>query len=89
MTLTIDNYFAKGWRQATHTCAACEWRGPLGALDLEPHRDQSEYSCPQCECLVVVVAHPDMEQVKAAAASGHPEAMEQLALLDAFANRSS
>ena len=88
MTLTIDNYFAAGWRDAIHTCSACEWSGPLDALDLEPHREQSEYSCPDCECLVLVVAHPDLDQVKAAAADGHPEALEQLALLEAFANRS-
>ena len=87
MTLTIDNYYADGWRQAPHTCSACEWSGPLAALELEPHREQSEYSCPQCECLVLVVAHPDLAQVQAAAAAGHPEAIEQLALLDAFASR--
>lgn len=85
MSLTIDNYFAAGWRQASHTCPACEWSGPLAALELEPHREQSEYSCPHCECLVLVVAHPELAQVQAAAAAGHPEAIEQLALLDAFA----
>ena len=52
MTVLIDDFFAAGWRQAIHTCAACEWSGPLEALELEPHREQSEYSCPHCECLV-------------------------------------
>lgn len=85
MSLSIDNYFTDGWRQAVHTCSACEWTGPLSALELEPHREQSEYSCPHCECLVLVVAHPDLPQVQAAAAAGHPEAIEQLALLEAFA----
>lgn len=85
MTVLIDNYFAAGWRQASHACAACGWSGPVAALELEPHREQSEYSCPQCECLLLVVAHPDLAQVRAAAAAGHPEAIEQLALLEAFA----
>ena len=85
MTVLIDDFFAAGWRQAIHTCAACEWSGPLEALELEPHREQSEYSCPHCECLVLVVAHPDLARVQAAAAAGHPGAIEQLALLEAFA----
>lgn len=83
MTLNIDNYFS-AWRDAPHTCAACEWQGSSVQMELEPHREQSEYSCPQCECLLLVVAHPDLAQVQTAAAAGHPEAVEQLALLDAF-----
>lgn len=86
MTHTVDNYFS-AWRDARHTCPACEWEGFSAQMELEPHREQSEYSCPQCECLVLVVAHPDLAQVQAAAADGHPEAMEQLALLDAFNSR--
>lgn len=86
MTHTVDNYFS-AWRDARHTCPACEWEGFSAQMELEPHREQSEYSCPQCECLVLVVAHPDLAQVQAAAADGHPEALEQLALLDAFNSR--
>ena len=83
MTLTIDNYFS-AWRDQRHSCLACEWEGFSAQMELEPHREQSEYACPQCECLLLVVAHPDLAQVQAAAASGHREAVEQLSLLAAF-----
>ena len=83
MTHTVDNYFSP-WRDQRHTCPACEWEGFSVQMELEPHREQSEYSCPHCEYLVLVVAHPDLAQVQAAAADGNAEAREQLALLDAF-----
>jgi hypothetical protein len=87
MTLSIDNYYAPGWRDTPHQCAACDWQGSVAAMELEPHREQSEYSCPACECLLLVVAHPNLAQVQAAADAGHAEAIEQLALLAAFHGR--
>ena len=86
MTRMIDNYFST-WRDQRHACPACEWEGDSAGMSLEPHREQSEYSCPQCECLLLVVSHPELAQVQAAAAAGHAEAIEQLALLEAFASR--
>lgn len=80
----VGNYFEHGWRSRTLECAACEWRGDSREMTLEPHEDFSEYQCPRCEDVVLVVRHPDLEQVRAAAADGHPEAVEQLALLEAF-----
>lgn len=84
MITTIENYYAPLWREHEHTCAACDWQGKAAAMAMDAHREQSEYSCPHCECLLLVVVHPDLAQVQDAAAAGHPEALEQLALLDAF-----
>lgn len=84
MITTIENYYAPLWREHEHTCAACDWQGKAASMAMDAHREQSEYSCPHCECLLLVVVHPDRAQVQAAAAAGHPEALEQLALLDAF-----
>lgn len=83
----VDDYFQPGWRTRTHECAACEWRGDSGDMVLQPHEDLSEYLCPRCEDIVLVVRHPDLEQVRAAATAGHPEAMEQLTLVQEYLDR--
>ncbi len=80
----IDNYFSPGWRDRRLACGACEWEGDSRAMTLEPHRDQSEYACPQCEDILLVVSHPDLDQVRAAAAAGNAEAQQQMELLEAF-----
>ena len=41
-------------------------------------------SSPYTSTIVLVVRHPDLEQVRAAAQAGHPEAQEQLALLQQY-----
>lgn len=87
MSRLIDDYFQPGWRTREVECAACGWRGDSRAMALQPHEDFSEYQCPRCEDIVLVVRHPDLEQVRAAAAAGHPEAREQLALLQEYLDR--
>jgi predicted RNA-binding Zn-ribbon protein involved in translation (DUF1610 family) len=84
MPQLIGNYFEPGWRSRILACAACEWSGDSRAMQLEPHEEQSEYLCPQCEDVVLVVRHPDIAQVRAAAAEGHPEAQEQLLLVEEY-----
>jgi hypothetical protein len=81
MAELVEDYFQPGWRMHQLECAACEWHGDSRAMILQPHEDLSEYLCPRCEDIVLVVRHPDLEQVRAAAAAGHPEAQEQLAML--------
>ena len=51
-------------------------------MSLQPHEDLSEYLCPRCEDILLVVRHPDLARVREAAAAGHPEAIGQLALLE-------
>ncbi|WP_024868174.1 hypothetical protein [Pseudoxanthomonas suwonensis] len=87
MTVLVENYFQVDWRSRTIECEACEWRGDSRQMSLEPHEDLSEYLCPRCEDILLVVRHPDMDQVRAAAAAGHPEALEQLALVEDYLQR--
>jgi hypothetical protein len=87
MAELVHDYFQPGWRTRALECAACEWRGDSGEMTLQPHEDLSEYLCPRCEDIVLVVRHPDLEQVRAAAAAGHPEAIGQLALLEEYLGR--
>lgn len=81
MALTLDNYFAAGWRDQIHTCPACEWQGSARQMSMELHEDEAEFDCPQCENPVLLVLHPSLAQVQAAAAEGHPEAIEHLEIL--------
>ncbi len=80
----VDDYFQPGWRIRQVGCAACEGRGDSRDMTLQPHEELSEYLCPRCEDIVLVVRHPDLAQVRAAAAAGHPEAVGQLALLEEY-----
>ncbi|WMJ68110.1 hypothetical protein [Stenotrophomonas sp. 24(2023)] len=81
MATTIENYFQPGWREQMHTCAACEWKGNAPAMTMEVDEDATEYACPVCENPLLVVMHPDLEQVQAAAASGNDEAQAYLAII--------
>ena len=80
----IDDYFQPGWRTRAVECAACEWRGDSRDMSLQPHEDLSEYLCPRCEDILLVVRHPDLARVREAAAAGHPEAIGQLAALEEY-----
>jgi predicted RNA-binding Zn-ribbon protein involved in translation (DUF1610 family) len=88
MAELVANFYEPGWRSRRYECDACQWRGDSRQMSLEPHEDQSEYSCPQCEDILIIVRHPSLDQVQEAAAQGHPEAVEQLALLEEYRQRS-
>jgi len=81
MATTIEDYFQAGWRVQRHTCAACEWEGDSRAMVMELDEDATEYACPECENPLLVVIHPDLPRVQAAAAAGNAEAREQLAII--------
>ena len=86
MAQVVDNAYAPGWRDADTACEACGWHGSVAAMRMEPDRDATDYACPGCGTLLLIVAHPTLEQVRTAAASGDVDAAEQLALLAQFAD---
>lgn len=81
MTTTIDNYFEPGWRDQARVCPACDWQGSSRTMVMELHEELTEYDCPACENPVLLVMHPDIAQVRAAAAAGNGEAREQLDII--------
>lgn len=81
MAVTLDNYFTAGWRDQPYTCPACEWQGSARQMSMELHEDEAEFDCPQCEHPILLVLHPSLAQVQAAAAAGNAEAIEQLEIL--------
>ena len=87
MTTTVDDYFQPGWREHPHACPACDWSGTSRQMEMELHDEQTEYSCPGCEFPLLIVVHPTLAQIRAAAQNGNAEAIEQLQLLEDFHNR--
>ena len=81
MTTTLTDYYQPHWREQRHICPACDWQGDSRQMEMELHDEQTESACPQCEFPLLVVLHPNLAQVQAAAAAGNAEAQEQLAIL--------
>lgn len=81
MAEVIRNYFTPRWRSDEITCA-CGWRGDSRAMAMELHEEVTDYACPDCECTLLIVSHPSMDQVRRAAAEGNPEARQQLSIIE-------
>lgn len=81
MTTTVSDYYQPGWREQPRPCPACAWQGSSRQMEMELHDEQSQYSCPQCEFPLLIVQHPDLNAVQAAAATGNEEALQQLEIL--------
>lgn len=81
MATVIRNYFIAGWRSERIACA-CGWEGDSGKMRMELHEEVTDYACPACESTLLIVSHPDIDQVRQAAAQGNVEAQQQLALVE-------
>ena len=81
MAEMIRNYFTPGWRKDRLHCV-CGWEGTSANMQMELHEEVTDYTCPACENTLLIVTHPDMQQVQQAAAAGNEEAQQQLALVE-------
>jgi len=81
MAELVLDYFAAGWRERVLACP-CGWQGDSRAMAMELHDAVTDYACPACGNLLLIVSHPDLAQVRQAAARGHEEALAQLALVE-------
>jgi len=81
MAVIIRNYFAPRWRSDEIACA-CGWRGDSRAMAMELHEEVTDYACPDCECTLLIVSHPGIDQVRQAAAEGNLEARQQLSIIE-------
>lgn len=81
MAELVENYFADGWRERTLACP-CGWEGDSRGMAMELHDAVTDYACPTCGNLLLIVSHPDLAQVRQAAAAGHAEAVAQLAIVE-------
>jgi hypothetical protein len=80
MAEIVKHYFEPGWRTHPVTCV-CGWQGESAAMVMQLHEEVTDYACPDCESTLLIVSHPDLQQVKLAAADGNAEAQQQLALV--------
>jgi hypothetical protein len=81
MAEIIRNYFMPRWRTDRLSCV-CGWEGDSSAMQMELHEEVTDYACPACENTLLIVSHPNLEQVRQAAAEGNREAVQQLALVE-------
>ena len=81
MAEIIRNYFTPRWRTDRLDCV-CGWEGNSRDMQMELHDDVTDYACPACENTLLIVSHPNMDQVQQAAAEGNVEAQQQLALVE-------
>ena len=81
MAEIIRNYFTPGWRTDRIGCV-CGWEGGSAKMRMELHEEVADYACPACESTLLIVSHPDIDQVRQAAAQGNVEAQQQLALVE-------
>ncbi|MEL1263644.1 hypothetical protein [Pseudoxanthomonas putridarboris] len=81
MAELVPDYFSAGWRTRALACP-CGWEGDSRGMAMELHDQVTDYACPQCGNLLLIVTHPTLAQVRQAAAEGQAEAIEQLAIVE-------
>lgn len=81
MAEIIRNYFTPRWRSDEISCA-CGWHGDSRAMAMELHEEVTDYGCPACECTLLIVSHPSIDQVRQAAVEGNLEAIQQLSIIE-------
>ena len=81
MAETVASYFSADWRQRVIACP-CTWEGDSRGMRMQLHETATDYACPACEATLLIVAHPDIEQVRQAAAEGNEEARMQLQIVE-------
>lgn len=86
MAELVPGYFTAGWRERILACP-CGWQGDSRAMAMELHDAVTDYACPECGNLLLIVSHPSLEQVRAAAGAGNEEALSQLAIIEEARDR--
>jgi len=64
--------------EAGVTCGACGWKGRAGDGSREYHQELFDTSCPRCDRMLLIISYPTDYEVRAAAAAGNLQAVEDL-----------
>ena len=72
---------------AVITCDSCGWSGVSDQAASELFRELMEVNCPTCDRRLMTVVFPTLEETRAAARAGHPEAVKELPRVEAAAAR--
>jgi predicted RNA-binding Zn-ribbon protein involved in translation (DUF1610 family) len=78
MMAKLFNYFDKAWRSDSFACPSCAWNGPSAAMTSESHKELMDFSCPQCDKMILIVSYPTLGEISRAAQSGNTEAQSEL-----------
>ncbi len=81
MAEIISDYFSPGWRERAVECP-CGWSGASRGMRMELQETVTDYACAQCDATLLIVAHPDLDLVRRAAAAGNEEARMQLEIVE-------
>jgi len=73
----VCKYYS-GWQREPFTCSQCGWTGTVGYRDLEAGDVAAIIECPKCYRSLGVVAYPNLEETREAAANGNEEALKAL-----------
>ena len=65
--MAIFQYHDKSWRERGFTCPECRWSGSTDDMGHDVFGELTEFSCAKCDKTLVIVPHPTLEQMLAAA----------------------
>ena len=71
-------YPTAAWQKASFVCPQCGWSGLSDGMERGLYNELMDFSCPSCDKMLAIVGFPTTAEVRAAAAAGEPEAIEQL-----------
>jgi predicted RNA-binding Zn-ribbon protein involved in translation (DUF1610 family) len=77
----IHPYYAD-WETRQFGCRSCGWSGGSAQMSSELHAELVDYSCPRCGRMLLIVPLPTLDDIRAAAAAGSPDAVARLAEIE-------
>ena len=75
MTLSFNYY--DDWQDKEYSCK-CGWKGIVNRGKLDIYDALGDFTCPDCEKMLLIVQWPTPAETATAAADGNEEAQKQL-----------
>jgi len=63
-------------------CPDCGWSGTGADADREFFNELFDLRCPQCDVMILIVSYPTIDETKAEAARGNPQAIDDMAQVE-------
>ena len=73
----LRNYYSN-WKNEIYECLKCNRKFKVNEMTFEAFSELMEFSCPDCDTIVLIVGSPSDDQRKEAALSGNEEAIQEL-----------
>ncbi len=82
----VEDCYDDEWRRDLVVCD-CGWMGKAEQMRFGTTELANDYSCQNCDALLLIVPHPEPDHTEQAAAAGSPQAVEQLATVEFLLQR--